>query len=261
MKNLKVALAAACVVVVGWAFTASADDYSYTLLEYLDGAANTYVDTGIKVTETMEFRFRYAMLACTAYHGPFGTYMSENNNTTRIICSNGSTTKVSVNFMTKAGGGSTAFADVTAKAGDVVEGYMNYTRARINRLEQDLDRSSGKIGTADTSTLTLFGRKDGYSDRMRIYSFRAYDDGAITHYYAMARRSDGTLGVYDLVTRDFKPKTGGGDFTAGPEASGLRLEGDTYQYRVSATATAFSLWARCPISRTAARSVRSSSSD
>ena len=187
---VRAVFAAAMVVGCGSAW---ADDYSYTLLEYLDGAATTYVDTGIKVTETMEFRFRYAMLACTAYHGPFGSYVGENNNTTRIICSNGSTTKVSVNFMTTAGGGGTAFADVTAKVGDVVEGYMNYTRARINRLEQDLDRSSGKIGTADTSTLTLFGRKDGYSDKMRIYSFRAYDDGAITHYYAMARRSAARL--------------------------------------------------------------------
>ena len=188
----------------------------YQEVEYIESTSGQFFDTGVVINENHELQFKYAMLAISAYKGPFGTYISDDHNATRVMARNGSTTSLAVSFMTKASGGNTVFEGVTAKAGDIVEGYMNYNRARFNDVEQDLAHTT--FGTADTSTLKLLGRS-GYSTSIRLYYFRILENGEAAHDYVPCYlRSDVTkVGLYDVIGNEF--------YTA----SGLRKGEDVYR--------------------------------
>ena len=104
--NKFVKFAAACAAVL-CAFGAGAAllPVEYQEVEYIQSDGSQVIDTEVVINENHELRFKYAMLQIDAYRGPFGSYVSENNNATRVMSNNGSTTDLLVNFMTKAGGG------------------------------------------------------------------------------------------------------------------------------------------------------------
>ena len=219
MKKMMAAVAT-CVCALGLFVGSDASAGSlpseYQEVEYIESTSGQFFDTGVVINENHELQFKYAMLAISAYKGPFGTYISDDHNATRVMARNGSTTSLAVSFMTKASGGNTVFEGVTAKAGDIVEGYMNYNRARFNDVEQDLAHTT--FGTADTSTLKLLGRS-GYSTSIRLYYFRILENGEAAHDYVPCYlRSDVTkVGLYDVIGNEF--------YTA----SGLRKGEDVYR--------------------------------
>ena len=210
MKKLMVALCA-CVCALGMFVgndaLAGFLPPEYQEVEYVQSSGSQYIDTGVVINENHELQFKYAMLAISAYKGPFGTYQSETHNATRVTANNGSKTALLVNFMTKASGGGTVFNGVTTAAGDIVEGYMNYNRARFNNVEQNLNHTT--FGTADPSTLKLLGRAS-YSTSIRLYYFRILENGELTHDYVPCyQRSDETqIGFYDLIGNEFYAVSG-----------------------------------------------------
>ena len=195
--------AAACAAVLcGFGASAGSLPAEYQQVEYVQSDGSQVIDTEVVINENHELRFKYAMLQIDAYKGPFGSYVSENNNATRVMSNNGSTTDLLVNFMTKAGGGGTAFPGVTKKAGEDVEGYMNLTKASFNGVEKTLTRTT--FGTADTSTMKLLGRS-GYSTSIRLYYFRIFESGELVHDYVPCylRGDSSKVGFYDVVGNKF----------------------------------------------------------
>ena len=238
MKKLMMALCAACAVVgmfVGNDALAGFLPPEYQEVEYVESTGSQFIDTGVVINKDHELQFKYAMLSISAYKGPFGTYQSENHNATRVMANNGSLTALRVNFMTKAAGGGTTFESVTTKAGDIVEGYMNYNRARFNDVEQDLAHTT--FGTADTSTLKLLGRS-GYSTSIRLYSFRILEDGIVKHDYVPCylRADETKVGFYDTVGKSPYMATGlrkGEDVNR----SGVFVSGDPRDYAAAGSPT------------------------
>ena len=233
MRNLNVALVTACAVVVGWAFTASADGGTpaYEFLAYADRptTSSPVIDTGVVPTETMEFRFKYAMLTTSTWSNFFSSYKDENTESTRIITKNGSAVNVYAYFLSKAGGGSTAMSGVTKTLTDVREGYINISKAKVNSVEVTLKRTS--TTTKCENPMVLFGYNT------RCWYFSVLDDGAYTHHYLPCRRTaDGVVGLWDVVAKSFVEPTGGA-LTAGPANDDYRLDAnDVCQFRVVATA-------------------------
>ena len=231
MKKLMMAVAAACAAVgmfVGNDALAGFLPPEYQEVEYVESTGSQFIDTGVVINKDHELQFKYAMLSISAYKGPFGTYQSENHNATRVMANNGSKTALLVNFMTKASGGGTVFNGVTTAAGDIVEGYMNYNRARFNDVEQDLAHTT--FGTDDPSTLKLLGRS-GYSTSIRLYSFRILEDGIVKHDYVPCYlRADATkVGFYDTVGKSPYMSTG---LVKGEDVnrSGVFVSGDPRDY-------------------------------
>ena len=167
IKQVKAAAAFSLAISAGIVARAESPLDDYQLLTYADTDGNRIVVTGLSVTDTMEFRFKYALLRCIGNCRPFATTTKDGYNTTCISCANGSTTDVLVNFMTVFGDGSTRFENVTQKEGDVVEGYMNANSARLNTVEKTLSRET--TGLADTTSLCLWGQGGGASARTRLY--------------------------------------------------------------------------------------------
>lgn len=218
-KRFKVSVAVALVTSGVAVARAESPLDDYKLMTYADTDGNRIVVTGVSVTETMEFRFKYALLGCSGNCRPFATTTKSDYNTTCISCDSGSTTDLLVNFMSVFGDGSTRFENVTKKVGDVVEGYMNVNSARLNAVEKTLSR--GTPGLADTSSLCLWGQNGGASARTRLYRFAVYDNGVLTHYYIPCRKiSTNASGVYDAVSGTFKSATS--SMTDGPVEEGYR---------------------------------------
>ena len=218
-KRFKVSVAVALVTSGVAVARAESPLDDYQLLTYADTDGSRFVVTGLSVTDTMEFRFKYALLRCSGNCRPFATTTKDGYNTTCISCANGSTTDVLVNFMTVFGDGSTRFENVTQKEGDVVEGYMNANSARLNTVEKTLSRET--TGLADATSLCLWGQNGGASARTRLYRFAVYDGGELAHYYIPCKKlSSNACGVYDAVLGVFKQATSA--YTVGPTEEGYR---------------------------------------
>jgi hypothetical protein len=56
-----------------------------------------------------------------------------------------------------------------------------------------------------------------YAESIKLYSFRIHANRAdIRNFIPVKRKSDGAVGLYDLVTKNFYANAGSGSFTAGP---------------------------------------------
>ena len=56
-----------------------------------------------------------------------------------------------------------------------------------------------------------------YAESIKLYSFRIHDNWAdVRNFIPVKRKSDGSVGLYDLVTKSFYANAGSGSFTAGP---------------------------------------------
>ena len=239
MKNLKIALAAACAVVVGWAFTASADipASAYEFLEYAStpgGTGSPRINTEVVPATTMEFRFKYAMDENNGYRGVFGSYAAEDTQSTRIICNNGNAKQVLAYFMSTASGGGTTMT-LAKGVGEVVEGYLNLTSAKLNAVSATLKRAVGKACTVPMHVFA--GGPTSAGAKSRFWYFSILDNGAYTHHYLPCRRTaDGVVGFWDAVAKTFVAPTNG-TLTAGTVSSGYRLDAnDVCQFGVVATA-------------------------
>ena len=233
MKNLKIALSTACAVVVGWAFTASADGGTpaYEFLAYADRptTSSPVIDTGVVPTETMEFRFKYAMLSTSTWSNFFTSYKDEDTESTRIITSSGSSVNVLAYFLSKAGAGGTGMNNVTKALTDVREGYINISKAKVNAVEVKLNRAS--TTTKCENPVKLFGYNT------RCWYFSALDNGVYTHHYLPCRRTaDGVVGLWDAVAKSFVEPTGGALTASAAVLLGYRIgANDVCQFGVVAT--------------------------
>ena len=232
----RAAVACAC---VGVAFGACADDSppAYEFLEYAStpgGTDSPRVNTEVVPASTMEFRFKYAMDENNGYRGVFGSYSAEDALSTRIICNNGNAKQLLVYFLSRAGGGSTTMTMATG-VGEVVEGHLNYTSAKLNAVTANMNHTSGNACTVPMHVFAAGPTSAGA--KSRFWYFSILDNGVYTHHYLPCRRTaDGVVGLWNAKSNVFVPPTGTGTLAAGPVNPGYRLNaGGICQFGVVAT--------------------------
>ena len=179
-------------------------------LEYLDSANAPYVDTGIVPADGMVYDFRFAWLSSDrAWSRAFGSYISENNNATRVIMNNNNVATLNVNYISRAGGSQGVSSTVT-RLGDPIEGVLSKETIVVNGVTNVL---SGTSGTADDSTILLMGGASG-GNAVRFWRFGMTQDG-VRRMTLVPVVKDGAVGFHDAVTGAFFGPTGG-SLTAGP---------------------------------------------
>lgn len=116
-------------------------------------------------------------------------------------------------------------------------GWNKLTMDAANKTLSVNDGTTYTLGTSGTlpteSTLRIFGRMSNSSEHnvgnpVRIADVVVYESGEKTHEFIPCRReSDGVLGLYDVVGRQFLVNSGSaeGGFLAGPELYDAKAEG------------------------------------
>ena len=179
-------------------------------LEYLDSANAPYVDTGIVPADGMVYDFRFAWLSSDrAWGRAFGSYISENNNATRVIMNNNNVHQLNVNYISRAGG-SQGISSTVTRLGDPIEGVLSRETIVVNGVTNVL---SGTSGTADDSTILLMGGATG-GNAVRFWRFGMTQDG-VRRMTLVPVVKDGAVGFHDAVSGTFFGPTGG-SLTAGP---------------------------------------------
>lgn len=179
----------------------------YMAVDYLSMKRGSYIDTGISVTSTHQFNFKYSVQSIVQWYGPFQAYTDENSMTTRIIANSTSTTNIFVYFMSRAGsGGAPAVNNVYSGNNDIIEGYMNYNNTYLynHTTQKEFNITNNHVtGTASTAHMLLSGQASS-AGRSKIYYFDTYNNDVLVQALRpVIRISDRKPGMYDLVTGTF----------------------------------------------------------
>jgi hypothetical protein len=138
--------------------------------------------------------------------------------------------KYSSGFYMTGGVGSNESQDISASSPlKLVEGWNKLTMDAANKVLSVNDGTTHTLATGGIlpteSTLRIFGRASNSESHnagnpVRIVDVAIYESGEKTHEYIPCRRkSDGVLGLYDIVGKQFLVNSGSaeGGFVAGPE--------------------------------------------
>lgn len=177
----------------------------YELATYLQSSGNAYIDTGYNiVTSTDEVEMDYELLSDTVYKWIFGEH---DNNARFGIGSGDGEAKRNV-----------VYGSTTAKAADkyFFNGKHHYS-ATTEGVYLDGTKAANYSSFSSTSTLYLFNLNlsgNDYCTSARIWKYAHKRNGQYLRYYLPAKRkSDNKYGMLDLVSRQFYPSIGSGDFT------------------------------------------------
>ena len=92
---------------------------------------------------------------------------------------------------------------------------FNYNRAIVNGTQYDYDNT--QLGTTNNGTITLLGNTNNTQAKVRIYSFKIYDNGTLIRDMIPAKDIGGVPCMYDKVTKQLFYNAGTGNFIAGPD--------------------------------------------
>ena len=177
----------------------------YDLVSYIESPGSAYIDTGYNiVTSTDEVEFDYELLSDTIYKWIFG----EHDDGKRFGLGSGDgEAKRNV-----------AYGSTTIKAADTY--FFNskhHYKASTAGVYLDDTKFANYTSFSSTSTLYLFNLNlsgNDYCTQSRIWKYTHKRNGQYIRYYLPAKRkSDNKYGMLDLVSRQFYPSIGSGDFT------------------------------------------------
>ena len=148
------------------------------------------------------------------------------------------TVKYSAGFYMTGGVGTSESQNISSSSPLKLDaGWNKLTMDAANKTLSVNDGTTYTLGTSGTlpteSTLRIFGRMSNSSEHnvgnpVRIADVVVYESGEKTHEFIPCRReSDGVLGLYDVVDRQFLVNSGSaeGGFLAGPELYDAKAEG------------------------------------
>lgn len=197
---------------------------SYTEIVSVTNAANTYVDTGVRISAddaVMEMRFK---ITSNSASGSFYLWQQRSSTSGNILglsgSATGSTIAMSVN-------GSSVVSDITR-----VAGHTYFVRATYNSGNGTLYVKDETTGTEDTKTgtytfaavnknLHMFGNGLNSSQTagagITVYSASLTVNGNKTFEACFAKNSSAVVGIYNTIGRTFGT-AGIGSLTAGAES-------------------------------------------
>lgn len=192
----------------------------YTLLDYVQSTGQQWFSTGKVLEQTKNYSVEISFSELTnlnhslfgAQNGQTRTYCTYNGQvycgtgTNRLIYSNKINTTDS--FVLRCNwNGSNNNLDV----------YVN--NAKINSGVQ-----SGSFADKELYFLSIIGGSGFVSASCKTYYFKITEDDEVIRYYIPCRRnSDGKVGMYDLITKEFKSSITTTDFIASDDTQSINL--------------------------------------
>lgn len=175
----------------------------YTQLEYIESAGTQYIDTGISVPhESLKVVVQFST-SNTTQDAPISgyAYSTWGWSTNMLYVSNNQ--KFGVNGV----------VGPTVVAGTVYEVEYSNTYFKINGATT----SAVFTGYVDGYNNTVF-YGNGKRGQYKLYFYKLNNGSLLVRDYVPAKRnSDGSVGLYDLVSNTFFGNSGTGTFVAGPE--------------------------------------------
>lgn len=181
---------------------------SYERLEYIENTSTAYIDCGLEPKHT--FNYEIKTNAVTG-NSVFGTSLTKNDYTDyRFFCVNGRKLYFDVGY-----------DRIITPQGVTLPYHVKFGNYYI----QDLDNETNKVtsltfgetfnGAKLSNLCLLFGYGYG-SVKGKVWLLKINDNGKpIRDFIPAKRKSDGTIGMYDLVGRKFYTSPNGVAFTGG----------------------------------------------
>lgn len=179
---------------------------SYERLEYIENTSTAYIDCGLEPKHTFNYEIKTNAVTGNIVFG--SSYLNNDHTDYRFFCTNGKILYFDVGY-----GRITSPYSVT----------LPYHAKFGNYYIQDLDNETNKV-TSLTFGETLYGAKlsnlyllFGYGNvKGKVWLLKINDNGKpIRDFIPAKRKSDGTIGMYDLVGRKFYTSPNGVAFSGG----------------------------------------------
>ena len=187
----------------------------YQEVDYIQSSGTQYIDTGYKPSEKDSFEFAFNENDLTTDQNIFGARTSATSNNLTVKYENDNVIEADY------GNYNTNRKRIT----------LNNTNKNVFKLE-----SNSKIifnGTSHSLTAVTFQLEynalifdiggnpyDTNKFKGKLYYFKIWNGGTLVRDYVPCyRKSDGTIGLYDLVNHKFYTNKGTGTFTKGPDSS------------------------------------------
>lgn len=177
----------------------------YQRLEYIENTSTAYIDCGLEPKHTFNYEIKTNAVTGNVV---FGTFFLNDRTDYRFFCVNG-------NIL---------YFDVGNNRIMSPQGVTLPYHAKFgNYYIQDLDNETNKV-TGNTFGETLHGAKlsnlyllFGYGNaKGKVWLLKINDNGKpIRDFIPAKRKSDGTIGMYDLVGRKFYTSPNGVAFSGG----------------------------------------------
>lgn len=204
----------------------------YEPLDYLETSGTQYIDTEYYPTADtgIELDFMWLGSGTTAWVPICGIRGSNSNYYCWFV--NGTSLAVSPNYSTyDPGGGYSILKDKRYRLSNVKGCTM------FNKIVTHNTSLTIKTETVDTFHLGCIsnnGSVDNRNPYMRIYGFKIFEDFTpVCDMRPCRRKSDGALGLYDLITGKFHTNKGTGAFVAGKVSRkkliGVYKDGKSYE--------------------------------
>ena len=188
-------------------FTAGPMKQRYVRVEYVGFDGDSFLNTGIVPTATMEFDAEYKLdevPATETYRWIIGSYTNEDSNTTRILLYGGNTTYAGI--LSKAAGGSIQASirrNTTTWYKDRIYRQGNLQVYESNGQRYTKERAEGATSSA-TLRIGLIGDSSGTSAKFKLKTLCILDNGQLIHNYVpVYDLALEEYGLYDLVKGKF----------------------------------------------------------
>ena len=195
----------------------------YTELQYIESSGTQYIETGFTPNQDSRVICEFQLLdAYTSIRGVFGVRDSASGTASQqfILWNNGASS-----FRTDYFGSQETLSSLSAQAQYTADKNRNVTT--MGGQSATNPAASGQCA----NNLVIFGVNNAgtveYLSAMRLYACQVYDNGALALDLVPCEDPDGNIGLYDLVSAQFLGNSGGGVFSAGPEAPPLIPDGYT----------------------------------
>ena len=190
--------------------------FPYVFVEYIEGDANSWIDTGIVPTNTFGYKVDLSMSDVTSDRTAFGT--REDSGNTRV------TSGVN-NSYPYFGWGSIAGQNNTPKVSantrySVKCNYKNERNTRVNGTKVNTS-SLPTLSFTPTKSFPLLGRNfsSGFLGvPQKLYEAEITSGSSVIRIFKPCYRiSDGAIGLYDTIHGVFYGNSGSGTLTKGPD--------------------------------------------
>ena len=195
----------------------------YMELQYIESSGTQYIKTDFTPNQDSRVICKFQLLdPYTSIRGVFGVRDSASGTAAQqfILWNNGTSS-----FRTDYFGSQETLSSLSAQAQYTADKNRNVTT--IGGQSATNPAASGQC----TNNLVIFGVNNAgtveYLSAMRLYACQVYDNGALILNLVPCEDPDGDIGLYDLVSAQFMGNSGGGVFSAGPEAPPLIPDGYT----------------------------------
>ena len=185
----------------------------YTLVEYIESTAVQYVNTDVLPNQNTGFDITYKSLDSIG-NDAYGTILGSKTSTSNFELT--TYTNDSDLLGTFRYGNGEYNAGLTTELMHVTLKNQKYTNN--DNVEISLNKEFQL-----SSELTIFGLNDGGTvtnkGKVQLYSLKLYDgNDLIRDFVPCYRKSDGTIGLYDLANARFYTNNGSGSFLKGEDA-------------------------------------------